>query len=330
MKSTFWAKIAVIAVIALLPGAYGCLAAESYSTYVNDTPRYQFDYPGNWVLFQDVNIDVGFAKPLTDLHDISLVLLTVTTCPIEFTLDQYHNAAVYQAKTLLTDTKILSNQMVELGGYPAQQLILSHRLDDVAMKLQSIYAVLDGYLYLVVYQAASEAFEQHQALIDHMLSTFSLSIGNPAAPFEPLRPYLGHIGYRGIAMNEVYRIAERLGDDFTSELLDFIGDDIRLHYYIGTGLADMDDDRNTPAYRLLGLLLLEQGLMLSEQNAEPYDRYMQVSFNVVAARTAKRMGFDVLAKKYKEQALALTEADPDLIGGWPAGNPEDIAAFDAI
>jgi hypothetical protein len=119
---------------------------------------------------------------------------------------------------------------------------------------------------------------------------------------------------------------ERLGDWFIPELMDLLKDDVATHYWIS--LTSEYYLENVEPMPQLGLLLMEQGLVLSAGKKE-YAHYA-VSFHVNAAVLSQKIGLPHLALSHKEKAEKMVGDNSDLAGAWPAMSKNDREIYDSI
>jgi hypothetical protein len=167
-----------------------------------------------------------------------------------------------------------------------------------------------------------------------MLLVF-LNIQNPLLakelkPFECMQPYVqddwgGSHKDQATVFNKE---RDRLGKSFTPELMKFIGENVESHYWVSLFITNDYYLQKHTALNELGLLIMEQGLLLCERD-EKYD-FNAVSFHVNAAILAQKMSLNTIAVYHKDQANSMVDKNPIYAGGWPALDDAEREIFDSI
>lgn len=120
---------------------------------------------------------------------------------------------------------------------------------------------------------------------------------------------------------------KRLGDDFESELIKYIGDDVKKHYYIPSFLVEpsyLHDQKPLPE---LSLQIMKRGLNLLEGKTDEKSLGDTVSLSVRAAFLSAQMGRREEAVTYKSKAERLMSQKPILKAYFPATSEEGLKLY---
>jgi hypothetical protein len=163
-----------------------------------------------------------------------------------------------------------------------------------------------------------------------LFSLPNLLVAKELKPFECMQPYVqddwgGSHQEQATVFNKE---RDRLGKSFGPELMKFIGANVESHYWVSAFITEDVYLQNHAPLKELGLLLLEQGLILCGASEEY--AVNAVSFHVLAAILAQKMNLNPLAVYHKDQANSIIKDKPILAGGWPALDDADRDIFDSI
>lgn len=124
---------------------------------------------------------------------------------------------------------------------------------------------------------------------------------------------------------------KRLGENFERELLKYVGEDIQRHYWCAAFLSDAGYAGDNPTVPKLALLLLEQGITLSNADlSHGRNKGHLVSLSINAALLSQQLGLKVQAKHHRSAAERLVEEDQELAGAWPCMGEDEQKVFDSI
>lgn len=102
---------------------------------------------------------------------------------------------------------------------------------------------------------------------------------------------------------------ERLGDDFESELMKYIGNDVEKHYWVASFLVApsyLHDKKPLPE---LSLRIMNQALTSLRGKTDEESLGYTVKLNINAARLSARMGLNAQAVQHKSEAEKLLALD---------------------
>ena len=122
---------------------------------------------------------------------------------------------------------------------------------------------------------------------------------------------------------------KRLGKNFETELMKYLGEDIEKHYWISAYLNYEDYLQGNERLPELSLRIKQKALALIETLPKEDTIGSVVGLNVTAAILSKQLKMDALAKSYKAKAESLAK-DEAYMGTFPALSDEDRAIYDAI
>jgi hypothetical protein len=170
-------------------------------------------------------------------------------------------------------------------------------------------------------------------LILSLVLFFCASVrGQTGVPFAALERQVKSEGGWGGANQAREFNAERmrLGDQFETALLKYVGTDIERHYWTSAFLTDKGYLRGKTPLPHLSLLLKQQALALLEGKRDQDSLMNVVMLSVTAAVLAERLHLHALAVSYKTAAQSLIDHDPDFGGGFPALSSDERRIYDAI
>jgi len=122
----------------------------------------------------------------------------------------------------------------------------------------------------------------------------------------------------------------RLGDDFETQLMRYLGEDRKKHYWLANYLSSAYYlHGNTPRPHL-ALLIMQQGIAVCRRSKDIDARASEVSLSVTAALLADELGFSPLARVYKTNAETLMKEKPILVGAKPIMSEENHKRYDGI
>ena len=122
----------------------------------------------------------------------------------------------------------------------------------------------------------------------------------------------------------------RLGDQFESELLKWLGNDLEKHYWISAFIECEDYLHGNKRLPQLSLLIKQQGLALVQGKKDVQSRGYVVGLSITAAVLSEELGLGPLAVFYKSQAEDLRGRDSEMGGYVPALSKEEWDRYDNI
>jgi hypothetical protein len=122
----------------------------------------------------------------------------------------------------------------------------------------------------------------------------------------------------------------RLGKNFETELLKYLGKDIEKHYWISAYLDYEEFLQGNERLPQLSLRIKQRGLSLIETQKEEDTFSSVIGLNVTAAILSQKLKLPAQAKSYKAKAENLMKKDDAYRGTFPALDDADRAIYDAI
>jgi hypothetical protein len=122
----------------------------------------------------------------------------------------------------------------------------------------------------------------------------------------------------------------RLGANFETELLKWLGQDIERHYWISFFLEDQSYLNGNIRLPYLSLLVKEQGLSLARQKRDEESQGYVVGLSITAATLSSELGLSSLATSHKNEAEALLKSNPDLSAFVPGLGEDERKRYDNI
>ena len=123
---------------------------------------------------------------------------------------------------------------------------------------------------------------------------------------------------------------QRLGTQFESELLKWLGNDPEKHYWISGFLDWKEYLHRSKRLPELSLLIKEQGLTLVRGKDDDASIGYVIGLSVTAAILSDELGLRALALSYKSEAEALLQRDPSLSRHFPAVSEAERRRYEAI
>lgn len=121
----------------------------------------------------------------------------------------------------------------------------------------------------------------------------------------------------------------RLGNDFGTELVKYLGDDLEKHYWIPLYLTEKEYLPGNDPMPEFALRILQHAVNLIE-NEKAEDKMMNtVGIYVYAAILSKKLKQDAQAKKYKAKSESLSKKD-EFMGTFPALSEEESNIYESI
>ena len=156
-----------------------------------------------------------------------------------------------------------------------------------------------------------------------------------AAPFAELDRHVkteqnGFFSGEETTVNLFNAERKRLGKNFETELLKYLGKDVAKHYWISLFLDMEDFLQGNERLPQLSLRIKQRGLSLLEDQTEEDAFLNAVSLNVTAAILSEQLKMHDLAKSYKAKAEGLMKKDEIYKAGFPALSDEERAVYEAI
>lgn len=122
----------------------------------------------------------------------------------------------------------------------------------------------------------------------------------------------------------------RLGSQFESELLKWLGNDVERHYWISLFLEHDGYLHGNERLPELSLLIKQQGLSLVQRKSDKLSKGHIVKLSITAAVLAEELQLRQLARAYKSEAEGLLLSDPDLSVYVPGLSESDRRRYDEI
>jgi TonB family protein len=123
---------------------------------------------------------------------------------------------------------------------------------------------------------------------------------------------------------------KRLGAQFESELLKWLGNDPRKHYWISAFIETESYLHGNKRLPKLSLLIKEQGLTLVRGRTDDDSLGYVIGLSVTAAVLSDELGLVPLAIAHKAAAETLLQLNPSLGGHMPALSEAEWKRYDAI
>ena len=165
--------------------------AADLLTYENATYGVTIQYPSNWVVdTTDFPGDpltqiVGFFSPLESRIDTYEERLWIAqeqqSFSEDFDLDQYAEQIVSNYNSTLTDFNLeeIELESARLGNNdrPAYMIVYTETLqpENINLKTLEIGTLVDDKLYIVMYHAETERYDQYSPIIEEMINSIELS-----------------------------------------------------------------------------------------------------------------------------------------------------------
>ena len=169
-----------------------------------------------------------------------------------------------------------------------------------------------------------------------LLSALAVGVGdNTSPPFADLartaeNQWAGWEGDKRPLAELLYREQNRLGGRFELELARFIGSDVQRHYWVAALLSSAEPAAGGKRRPYLALVILEQGVYLSERAPGIQAKADAVRMSIRAAVLSRQLGFQHLAIAHKSRAEALIAKHSELAGASPAMSAQDHKTYSAI
>ena len=122
----------------------------------------------------------------------------------------------------------------------------------------------------------------------------------------------------------------RLGAQFESELLKWLGNDPARHYWVSIFIETESYLHGNTRLPQLSLLIKEQGLELVRDNSDDESLGYIVGLSVTAATLSAELGLESLSISHKSVAQAMLQVNPLLGGNVPAMSETEWKRYDAI
>ena len=122
----------------------------------------------------------------------------------------------------------------------------------------------------------------------------------------------------------------RLGNNFETELLKWLGEDIERHYWISFFLESESYLHGNQRLPHLALLIKEQGLSFVRGHDDQESLRRVVGLSITAATLSSELGLEALARSYKNEAENLLSRHAELKGAVPGMLVEERRRYDEI
>mgnify|MGYP006293597293 CR=1 FL=1 len=122
----------------------------------------------------------------------------------------------------------------------------------------------------------------------------------------------------------------RLGRGFQSSVLEYLGTDVRKHFWVSSFLVSPQYLGEQEAMPFLSLLIKQQAIVLCEDKPDDESKLALVRLYVTAAIVSQQQGLPALAADYKLRVTRLCDADDRLSGGWPALSKDEQQVYQSI
>ncbi|HEX7720954.1 MAG TPA: hypothetical protein VF397_02270 [Pyrinomonadaceae bacterium] len=122
----------------------------------------------------------------------------------------------------------------------------------------------------------------------------------------------------------------RLGRDFESALMKYIANDAEKHYWISAFLEYSDYLHGNKSLPHLSMLIIEEGLALLRDKTDDDSVGLSLSFNVVGAVLAEKLGLNTLAISHKNDAERRLAENADWGAFFPAMSEEERRLYDGL
>ena len=123
---------------------------------------------------------------------------------------------------------------------------------------------------------------------------------------------------------------QRLGSAFESDLMKYIADDPERHYWISSFIEDSSYLHGNKPLPYLSMLIIEEGLTLLRDKTDDDSVGLSLSFNVIGAVLAQKLGLNTLAISHKNEAERRLAENEDWGGYFPAMSEEEIKLYDNL
>lgn len=168
-----------------------------------------------------------------------------------------------------------------------------------------------------------------------VIGTLALQAQQPVAPFSQFEKALtqekgGWSGNKEFLSTVFDAERRRLGDQFESELLKWLGNDPEKHDWISSFLESESYLHGSKPLPYLALLVKQQGLALVQSKDDEESQRYAVRLSITAAILSSELGFHALASAYKNEAETLLVRRPELAISIPGWLEADRQRYDAI
>jgi len=117
-------------------------------------------------------------SPLSSPEDkfsdnVNLVIQNLTGQPIK-SLDQYTELSENQILTMLTDSKILSSELLKSNGQEYQKVSYTAQQGIYKLTFQQYYFIKNEIAYVLTFTCVADEFEKYRAIGDKILNSFRI------------------------------------------------------------------------------------------------------------------------------------------------------------
>lgn len=139
--------------------------------YVNAKSQYSIQFPATWEVVKDaMGTDVMALAPAEDAQDLFRKNVNIISAKVDenWTRKEYYSRNIESLNRYLEDFDLESNEDVQIGLYPARQLIFTHTIGVVNVKVLQYLMIFDGKALVITFTANRADFNKYRPQFDQI------------------------------------------------------------------------------------------------------------------------------------------------------------------
>ena len=148
--------------------------SHHYADYDRD---FKLVLPEKWqVQRQFMGLDIFAAAPQENDQLGSRANISVISADIDepITLDQYVNKNLENLRNSLTDFKLIETGKLYFDGTEARQLIYTHKMNDLEIKVTQYFALNDKRGFVITCSAAADVYPKYAQAFEQSVKSFKI------------------------------------------------------------------------------------------------------------------------------------------------------------